>query len=314
MSFGAREFGDQFRGQRVLVTGATGFIGRHLCEALASLGGMVTGLSRSAGPSNISQGVIPLAADLRQYGNAYRVLGQVHPDVIFHLAGHVTAQRDRELVIPMLETNAAGTVHLLMAASKVGCARFVIVSSAEVCGPGAIPGSPYAASKLVAEIYGQMFYQLYGLPVVCLRPYLTYGPGQQPTKLIPHTILSLLRGENPYVTSSDRTCDVIYVEDVVRGFLKAAVTPDVIVGERIDLGTGVGITIREVVQKVAKLIDSPGCPIFGAAPDRPNEGNIVADFARTQSILAWSPSWSLDDGLQETVAWYRESARSGGRP
>lgn len=311
----AAEFGAQFRNRRVLVTGATGFIGRHLCRALLALGAEVTGLSRSAETSTVPKGVRPLAVDLCGLGEVEAAMDHVRPNLIFHLGAHVTARPDRELVLPMFEANAAGTIHLLMAALARGCERFVLIGSAEALDATNElgPNSPYSASKLVAEIYGQMFYRLYGLPVVCVRPFLTYGPEQEATKLIPYTILTLLQRANPLLTTGNRVCDAIYVEDVVRGLLMAAVAPASILGERIDLGSGKGMTIRELVETIVTLLDSPGAPIFGAIPDRPNEPTIEADLERTRSLLGWTPHWSLEGGLRETVTWYRQYARSGGQ-
>ena len=310
----ADEFASEFEGRRVLVTGATGFIGKNLCHALTALRANVTGLSRSAGTSNVPEGVVPLAADLRAYAEASKALGQADPELIFHLAGYVTASPDPMLMLPMFEANAVGTVNLLAAASELKCARLILVASAEALGAEGGPrsGSPYAASKLVAEMYGNLFHRLCGLPVVTLRLFLTYGPWQQPSKLIPYTILKLLRGEAPVLTSGERVCDVIYVEDVVRGLLKAAVAPDGVLGAQLDLGTGKGLTIRELVERVAQLVGSSVSPVFGGLPDRPNEAVALADVTRTRSLLGWSPRWSLEEGLRGTVRWYRRYAESGG--
>lgn len=253
--------------------------------------------------------------DLRRFGEVEASLTNVGADLIFHLGGRVTARPDRELVLPMFEANAAGTIHLLGVALTRGCERFILIGSAEALDTtnGLGPNSPYGASKLVAEIYGQMFYRLYGLPVVCVRPFLTYGPEQEPTKLIPYTILTLLRGTNPLLTTGNRVCDAIYVEDVVRGLLMAAVAPVSVLGERIDLGSGKGITIKELVETIVTLLDAAGAPIFGAIPDRLNEATTEADLERTRSLLGWTPHWSIEEGLRETVAWYRQYARSGGQ-
>lgn len=296
------------------MTGATGFIGRHLCQALSSLGAAVTGLSRSAGPSRLPEGVSQLAADLGRSGEARAALERSRPELIFHLAGQVTASPDRSLVLPMFEANAAATVHLLEATSEHPCHRVILVGSSEAPGADgeAGPGSPYAAAKLVSDVYGQMFHRLYGLPVVSMRLFLTYGPWQQPSKLIPYTILKLLRREAPILTSGNRVCDVIYVEDVVRGLLKAAVASAAVLGARIDLGTGKGITIRELVERLVKLMGTGIVPVFGGRPDRPHEGSPLADVALARTLLGWAPRWPLEEGLNETVRWYRQHPEWGG--
>ncbi len=273
----------------------------------------MTGLSMSAEPSTLPEGVLPMAVDLRQRKIVEAAVAQVRADLIFHLAGYVTARQDRELVVPMFEANAASTINLLVGALNAGIQRFILVGSSETLSAeqGAVPSSPYTASKLVAEIYGQMFWRLYELPVVSVRPYLTYGPWQEPTKLIPYTILTLLRGERPLLTSCERACDVVYIEDVVRGLLMAAVAPTEVLGRRIDLGAGRGIPLREVVQAVVKSLGSPSDPVFGDIPDRIEEVAQVADLACAQSLLGWAPRWTLEEGLRETVAWYRQRVESG---
>ncbi len=308
------EFGGRFQNKRVLVTGATGFIGTHLTRALAELGAKVTALSRTTGSSTLTPGAAALALDLTKSEEVAIAIGQIRADLIFHLAGRVTARRDSELVVPMFEANAMGTLCLLTAVQRHGCERFLLIGSSEAGQSGArcVPSSPYAASKLVAEMYGKMFHALYGLPLVILRPFLTYGPGQEPTKLIPYTILSLLQGEAPSLTGGDRLCDAVYVEDVVRGLLYAGLAPERAIGEQFDLGTAKGTTIRQIADMIAKLIGTSATPLYGALADRPNEQVAVADLAYTQSILGWTPRWSLQDGLLETVKWYRQTAMQGG--
>lgn len=264
----------------------------------------------------MTEGVHQRVVDLRQREDVKAEVARVRPGLIFHLAGLVTARRDCDLVLPMFEANAIGTVHLLLAASEVSCERLVLVGTAEASGwdEQAGPNSPYAASKHVAEIYGQMFYRLYGLPVVSVRPFLTYGPWQDPSKLIPYTILTLLRSEAPVLTSGERMCDALYVEDVVRGLLKAAVASSEVLGVCMDLGTGKGVSIRELVETVARLIGSRQSLVFGGLPDRVCEEGAVADAKRTKSLLGWEPRWSLDDGLRTTVGWYRQHPEWGKTP
>jgi UDP-glucose 4-epimerase len=312
----AAEFGNRFRGKKILVTGSTGFIGRNLCHALAILGGDVTGLSTSGADSEMSEGFCQRIVDLRRLEDIKAEIARVRPTLIFHLAGLVTGRRDRDLVLPMFEANAAGTIHLLLAASEVSCERLVLVGTSEASGWNGLvgPSSPYAASKYVADIYGQMFSRLYGLPVVGMRPFLTYGPWQDPTKLIPYVIRMMLRNEAPVLTSGERLCDAVYVDDVVRGLLSAAVAPVEIVGTCMDLGTGTGISIRQLVEMIAKLVGSSRSPVFGGLPDRLHEESVVADVKRTKSLLGWEPRWSLDEGLRNTVGWYRQHPEWGNSP
>jgi nucleoside-diphosphate-sugar epimerase len=154
-----------------------------------------------------------------------------------------------------------------------------------------------------------MFYKVYKLPVVVARPFMTYGPRQEPTKLVPYTILALLHGENPRLSSGRRVCDFIYVLDVVRGLLKASIQPG-LEGQTLDLGTGIRTSVREIVELLVELCGGTGQPIFGALPDRLDERPRIADIDSTQRLLAWEPIWSLRDGLIKTIEWYR--VRAGG--
>lgn len=306
--FWQAEFGESFVGRRVLVTGATGFIGWHLCEALVTLGAEVHGLSRTASTKNLPRGCQSRAVDLRDYEAVKAVLSQLQPELIYHVAGMVTAQEDMALVMPMLQHNLIGTVHLLLVGTEAGCGRFVCVGSSEEPledKTDQVPSSPYAAAKMVGSIYARMFHRLYNFPLVLVRPFMVYGPRQEVTKLVAYTILSLLRGEPPQVSSCQRVYDFIYVLDVVRGLLKAGVQPGV-VGEAIDLGIGRGSRIQDVVNLLVELIDSNIKPVFGAIPDRVGEESRIANREKTKRLLGWEPLWSLRDGLAETIAWYRE--------
>ncbi len=286
-------------GERVLVTGATGFIGSHLCHALAGLGAEVHGLARTTGRAETCR-LWPV--DLVDREQVRAVVDRVRPRFVFHLAGLVTARPGLELVLPMLHNNLLGTVHLLLAlAGTDRCEQVVMTGSSEELGG---PTSPYATAKAAAGLYAAMFWQLYDLPVVMARLYMSYGPGQEETKLIPYTIVSLLRGQNPRLGDGRRICDFVYVLDVVRGLLEMAIRPG-LAGQTVDLGCGREVSIREAVELVAELIPGPGRPEFGARPNRPQEQEQVADRAALKRQLGWEPSWSLRAGLLETVAWYR---------
>ena len=127
---------------------------------------------------------------------------------------------------PTFHTLLASTVNLLTAVTDVGGGRVVLSASLEEPTNGAadrlVPESPYAAAKLAAGAYARMFVKLYDTPVVSLRPFMAYGPGQNPMKIIPYTILSLLRGDAPQLSSGERALDWVYVEDVIDAFLAAA--------------------------------------------------------------------------------------------
>jgi len=298
------------RNRRILVTGASGFIGSHLCRELTELGANVHGVSRRARPQGRSlfrwwqtDLVDPVAVD--------RLVDAVQPDVILHLAGEVVGTRALEQVLPALRGNLLSSVNLLIAAANVGCQRVVLTGSIEEPSQGdaaAVPSSPYAAAKMAATGYGRMFHALYGLDVVILRVFMVYGPGQMdPRKLVPYVIMSLMRGETPRMSSGVRPVDWIYVDDVVAAFIAAAQTRAG-GGEVLEVGSGELVTVRELVERLAPLVRADARLSFDPANDRPLEQVRRADIRRTEKLLGWSPQVALADGLRLTVDWYRALA------
>jgi nucleoside-diphosphate-sugar epimerase len=175
----------------------------------------------------------------------------------------------------------------------------------------ATPTSPYAVAKWAGSAVARMYHALYAMPVVVARIFMVYGPGQgDTTKLIPLVITSLLRDESPALSSGSRAVDWIHVEDVTRGLEAAATTP-ALEGRTIELGSGRLVTIREVVERIVQLTGAAGAPRWGALPDRPLERSVVADVEGTRRLTGWTPQVGLEDGLADTIAWYRR-ARPGG--
>ena len=150
-----------------------------------------------------------------------------------------------------------------------------------------------------------MFHTLYGLPVILLRIFMVYGPGQTDTsKLIPYVISSLLRGEAPKLSSGNRPVDWIFVDDVISALITAAITQNSGV-VTLDIGSGSMVTVREIVERLVHLVDPPVVPVFGAMEDRPHEVVRSADIAATEKMIGWRPRILLQGGLERTVEWYK---------
>ena len=292
---------------KVAITGASGFLGSHLLRRLIHQDGVeIHALSRSRRASQ-TDGVRWWQADLTDRANAQRILRQIRPDVIFHFSGLATARADRELVLATFDSLLVSTVNVLMAAADVGCRRLILAASLTEpqSGPADIaPGSPYAAAKWAGGAYARMFHKLYHLPVVMLRPYMTYGPGQSESKLIPHVITALLKKEAPRLSSGRQEIDWVYIDDVIDGFCAAATAPG-IEGQTIDLGSGFVVPIRAVVGEIVELMDSSVAPSFNALPDRPDEPVRAADTSIARSRLGWKARTPLKAGLAQTIEWYR---------
>jgi nucleoside-diphosphate-sugar epimerase len=155
-------------------------------------------------------------------------------------------------------------------------------------------------------MYGRMFNQLFQSSVVMPRIFMTYGPKQKDMqKLVPFVISSLLRGEAPPLSSGRRRADWIYVEDVVEGLLRAGVTPG-IEGCAFDLGCGSLVSVREIVEQIAKIVGSRAEPAFNKLPDRPFEQERAADTSFLLNRLGYQPRTELKQGLENTVSWYRK--------
>jgi UDP-glucose 4-epimerase len=155
-----------------------------------------------------------------------------------------------------------------------------------------------------------MFHRLYRLPLVIVRAFMTYGPGQHPTKLVPYTTLALLRGETPHIVSGDWRADWIFVDDAIEGIMAAAKAQD-IEGRELDLGTGRLTSVHEVVEMVRRLVGGESRIEFDPDRDRPDQIVRVADVEATRTALGWSATTPLTEGLERTVAWYREKATVG---
>lgn len=293
----------ELSGRRVLVTGARGFLGSHLCPRLAEHGAEVHGLSRSEPPAGTEE-IRWSRGTLDDLDTARRLLTEIRPDVVYHLAGHVTAAPGPEHVLATFGSLLASTVHLLTLAAEAGCGRIVLAASLtepQAGGDDTVPSSPYAAAKWAGNAYARMCHRLYGTPVVMVRPFMAYGPRQDRRKLIPHVTRALLQGQPPRISSGQWRADWIYVSDAIDGFVEAAHRPG-IEGRTFDLGSGKLHSVQEVVGQIVELLGSPIEPTFGALDDRPAEPVRVADLAAARSLLGWSPRTSLADGLSQTIA------------
>ena len=297
----------KFTGQKVLVTGASGFIGAHLCRRLVDAGAEVHALSRrprsgDRSPLNWWEGDV---AEIELVRTLFR---KIRPETIYHLASHVMGAPDLHHVLPTFRANLQSSVNLLTAAAENGCNRLVMTGSLAEPEPSRgemFPVAPYAAAKWASSGYARMFHALYGVPAVLARVFMVYGPAQKDlSKLIPYAILSLLQGKSPAISSGERLVDWIYVDDVVEAYLALAGAPG-IEGQTVEIGSGKLVSIRDIVGKVVHLVGGME-PTFGALPDRPMEPVRIADVAQTRERIGWSPRTPLTEGLSRTVEWYKE--------
>lgn len=174
----------------------------------------------------------------------------------------------------------------------------------DACTDSQPPGSPYA--KWASFAYARFFNALYQLPVVHLRVFIVYGPGQRDLrKLVPYATLALLRGEAPQLMSGDRLVDWIYVDDVVEAFLAALVAPSVS-GRSLDIGRGELVSVADLVARLRHIVGADVEVVLGGPRDRPLERVRVARPAAAEQALGWRPEMPLDEGLRRTVDFYRD--------
>lgn len=301
---------DYFSGKKILVTGASGFIGSNLCKVLANYEVEVHGIYLNAPESMLSPPIHWWKCDLEDIDATRKLINSLRPNIIFHLAGWVMGSRSLEYVLPTFRSILTSNVNILTVATEVGCHRVIITGSQEEPESGdpyVIPSSPYATAKWGAGAYARMFHALYKTPVVIARVFMVYGPGQRDhKKLIPYTIISHLQNSIPKFTSGSRQVDWIYVEDVVDGLLAAAKVPN-IEGQTIDIGSGETVSIKDIVYQLTTILKSELLPEFGTIPDRPLEQTRVANISKTFSTIGWKPKNTLDQGLRLTAEWYKQN-------
>lgn len=314
--------------QNVLLTGAGGFIGSHLAEALVGRGVKLrafvrynsrgeAGLLRQLDPAVLGEIEI-VSGDLAD-PDAVRQAAR-GCDTVFHLGALISIPYSYRHPHQVVVTNVLGTLNVLLACRDEGVARLVHTSTSEVYGSAlSVPiaethplqgQSPYSASKIGADKLAESFFCAYDLPVVTVRPFNTYGPRQSARAVIPTIITQALTRPDVRLGSLDTRRDFTYAADTVAGFLRAAEAPGV-EGQVFNLGTGSEVTVAELVELVLARLPEFGVaarPAVVADPQRMRPGKsevtrLLSDNTRAREILGWAPQVALSDGLARTMAW-----------
>lgn len=306
---------DAYRSRRILVTGASGFIGRHLLEALGETGAEVAVVVRDAGCA--VSAVQKYVGDVHDASFIKDAMQDWLPNVVFHVAGARARVLGRDAFSETLETNLFGSLNLLFAASEIpSLERVVVLGTAEEYGNNMAPFnemmrespiSAYSFSKQCASHLAQLMHRSFGLPVVVLRPSVVYGPAQCGDMFLPALIQSLLRGKAFDMTPGEQTRDFVFVEDLVDALLRAGYCKG-IDGEIINIGSGEPVVISRLVEYVENLVGCTGLVRRGALNYRIGEPmEYWLDISKAKNMLDWGPQTSLVNGLARTVGWYRDS-------
>jgi NAD dependent epimerase/dehydratase len=311
--------------KKVLVTGADGFIGSHLTEALVEKGYEVRafvyynsfnhwGWIDSFGEEIISRLDI-FAGDVRDPNGVRTAMEGC--DAVFHLAALIGIPFSYHSPDSYVDTNIKGTLNILQAARLLGTERIFVTSTSEVYGTAkAIPiteehplqgQSPYSATKIGADRIAESFHRSFDLPVTIVRPFNTYGPRQSARAVIPTIITQLQSGyEEIALGDLTPTRDFVYVKDTVNGFLEIAGS-DESIGEEINIATGSDVSIGELAETIIKMIN-PDARVKQEEdrfrPDKSEVQRLCGSNGKLKKLTGWKQEYSLEDGLAETIAWF----------
>jgi UDP-glucose 4-epimerase len=323
-----------YKGRKVLVTGADGFIGSHLVEHLAAAGATVTALSLydsfdSHGwlddlPAAALQRATLVRGDVRDAPFVRRLVeGQ---EIVFHLAALISIPYSYTAPQSFVDVNITGTLNVLEAARTHGAARVIHTSTSEVYGTAQytpidenhpLQGqSPYSASKIGADKMVEAYARSFDLPVVVLRPFNTYGPRQSERAVIPTIIRQCLDPSCVAIKVGDLspTRDFNYVGDTVEAFAAAGVAEKLGYGTAYNTGTGTAVGIGDVAEMVRRLTKTSKPVEQEATRIRPEHSEVralLADNRRLAEATGWRPRTSLEDGLTRTIAWWKERIKAG---
>lgn len=318
---------------KVLVTGADGFIGSHLTEALVRAGHDVRAfvlynsfnswgwLDHS--PEDIRSALDIFSGDVRDpHGMRTAMQGC---DTVLHLAALISIPYSYHSPDAYVDTNVKGTLNVVQAAKDLSVSRVVVTSTSEVYGTAQfVPiteehplqgQSPYSASKIGADQIALSFHRAFGTPVSVIRPFNTYGPRQSARAVIPTIITQILAGKTEIKLGSlHPTRDFNFIEDTVSGFLAMAGSEDA-VGEVINIGSNFEVTIGDTVDLIKEIMTA-NVEITSAderiRPEASEVERLWASNAKAKDVLGWSPAYAeregLKRGLEKTVAWFSDPA------
>jgi len=302
---------------RILITGATGFIGARLTRALLADGHTVGILLREGSNtgrlSDIVDRLSLLHADVRDGDAVTRVFSEFRPDIVLHLVTYYAVEHVSAEVGVMLDTNVRGTVNLLEASRLSGTKLFVNTSTCAVYAQKdrllaetdeVSPQNLYAVTKLQAEEACRFYAENYDVHGITLRLFPPYGPGDHDRRLIPFVIRSFLDGKSPSLTTGLQKWDFVYVDDIVEAY-RAVIRsyPYTLPYDVVNIGTGQPVSVREMVLAIQEMTKSTVSLAWGAVPHRKNEVWFnSADIKKAASLLGWTPGTDLKTGLERSIA------------
>ncbi len=307
--------------KRILITGATGFIGSNLLRRCLEENAEVYVLTIKTANKwrieNVLNHVQEHCVDLLDCDLLEKAVTLVKPEIIFHMAAYGVYSSQKN-VNKIIETNLLGTINLINICKKVGFELFVNTGSVFEYGKKNSPlkesdmlepVSDYGVSKAAATLYCQAVGKRENRPVVTLRLFTPYGYYEEPPRLIPSVMLSCLNGENPRLSSPGSMRDFIFIEDAVDAYIKAAKNVQKVSGEIFNIGSGRQCSVGEVVNTILQLSGNSVSPQWDSFLDgRAVSKMLAADISKAEKMLNWRPEYSLEQGLEKSVMWFKENA------
>jgi UDP-N-acetylglucosamine 4-epimerase len=313
-------------GSKFLITGAAGFIGSNLVEAVLRLGYEVRGLDNlSNGKQENITDFLPhpmyefIEGDIRDYETCLRACEGV--DYVLHQAAWGSVPRSIEMPLLYEEINIKGTLNMMEAARQSGVKKFVYASSSSVYGDDPnlpkLEGqegnvlSPYALTKKVNEEYGRLYTQLYGLDTYGLRYFNVFGRRQNPNgayaAVIPKFIKQLLNDEQPTINGDgSQSRDFTYIENVIEANMKACLASHEAAGHVYNIAVGGREHLLDIYHVICNALGKEIEPIFGP-PRKGDTKHSKADISKARKNLGYNPEWSFERGIYEAIEWYKQN-------
>jgi len=307
------------KGKRVLITGATGFVGSNLVRMALKEGSDVHIITRTKSDKwridDVSTYITDYNSDLLDYKRLDDIVSIIRPDIIYHTATYGGKPNQRD-TIRIVQTNLIGTINLIKACMKFSFDLFVNTGSSSEYGIKEKPMmeedllepvNDYGVSKSAATQYCRAIAKTEELPIVTLRLFSPYGSYEGSTRLIPSVILSCLRRNKPRISSPNFVRDFVHIKDVLDAYEKLIDIPQ-LSGEILNIGSGKQCTIEEVANKIIELLGNCVELETGMAQRWSNEPKKwEADISKANDILAWKPKYDLENGLAETISWFEKN-------
>lgn len=314
--------------EKVLVTGADGFIGSHLTEKLVRNGYKVKAFTLYNSFNNwgwidtfsgdILDEIEIFQGDVRDPNGVREAMKDV--DVVFHLAALIAIPFSYYSPDTYVDTNIKGTLNILQAAKELETSRILITSTSEVYGTAKyVPideehpfqgQSPYSATKIGADRLAESFYRSFNMPITIVRPFNTYGPRQSARAVIPTIIIQLLAGKKEIKLGSlSPTRDFNYVKDTVNGFIEIAKS-DKTIGEEINIATQKEVSIGDLAKELIKQINPEAkiiCDEERIRPEKSEVNRLLGSNEKIKRLTSWRPAYTLRTGLAETIDFFKEN-------